>query len=356
MKKVGIVTFHYINNYGAMLQAYALKKAIDKLDGYKAEIINYIPEGKVEYPYECGEIGKDLMKEKLSKLYKFLWNYCDVKKDIVRNVEGCEYDYYCVGSDQVWNFDISGNDYTYLLKDVDCRAKKVSYAPSVGLSIDKLMPYKDVFRRYLSDFKKVSVRESVHHEWLKEYCGIECETVLDPTFLLDIEDYEPIISKIKIKKHAFILFIWYMHDKDVMKGIEFVNTLSRKYGLPVKHNIVKAKWWMIAHDDGCMFYEGVPEFLWYIKNAEIIVTNSYHATMFSIHFKKPFYSFITESMRSRFDSIGNNMGINDRFVDGYIPPKKINMDMDYNNIISNIEKPRNKSRMFLKEALDADAK
>lgn len=350
-KKVGILTYHYINNYGAMLQAYALKKAIDRIEGYEATIINYIPKNRVEHPYECGEIGKKLMEEKLTKLYGFLWDSCDVKKDIERSVDGNDYDYYCVGSDQVWNFDISDNDYTYLLKDVNSE-NKISYASSLGLSIDRLMPYKDVFSRYLSQFKAVSVRERVHQKWLQDYCGIECEDVLDPTFLLEGEEYEKIISDTQLIDHPYILFIWYMHDRDVMKGIEFVNTLARKYGLPVKHNIVKAKWWMIAHDDGCMFYDGVLEFLWYIKNAELIVTNSYHTTMFAIHFNKPFYTFLTESMRSRFDSIGSDFHIEDRFVERYIAPKDLNMNMDYKKIMLNIEESRNKSKHFLKEALD----
>jgi len=351
MKKVGILTFHYINNYGAILQAYALKKAIDNIEGYTADIINYIPSDRVEYPYECGDIGKKLMEEKLAKLYGFLWDYCDVDRNIVRSVSGRYYDCYCVGSDQVWNFDISGNDYTYLLKDVDASVKKISYASSIGLSVDKLMPYKNVFTNYLSKFSAVSVREKVHQKWLQDVCGIKCESVLDPTFLLDGSEYEEIASEKELTDHPYILFLWYMHDRDVMKAIEFVNTLSRKYGLPIKHNIVKAKPWMIAHDDGCMFYEGIQEFLWYIKNAEIIVTNSYHATMFSIHFKKPFYTFITESMRSRFDSIGEVMGITDRFVGGYITPKDLSVDMDYRKIDKNIEEPRMNSMKFLQEAL-----
>ena len=350
MKRVGILTFHYINNYGAMLQAYALKKAIDKLDGYEAEIINYIPEGRVEYPYEHGSIGKKLMEEKLDKLYGFLWDYCGVDKNIVRKVEGAEYDCYCVGSDQVWNFDISGNDYTYLLKAVDSNTKKISYASSIGLSIDRLVPYKDVFKRYLTSFSSVSVREKVHQKWLKEECGIECESVLDPTFLLDGEEYYPIISDDDVTEKPYILFIWYMHGRDVMKGIEFANTLSRKYGMPVKHNIVKEKKFMFANDGGCMFYEGVREFLWYIKNAEIIVTNSYHVSLFAIHFKRPFYSFVVDKMRSRFDTI-ETFGIEDRLVKSYIEPDLLDMNVDYKMVYKKIDVLREKSVKFLYDAL-----
>lgn len=352
MKRVGILTFHYINNYGAILQAYALKKAIDKFEGYKAEIINYIPKDRVEYPYENGLMGKRKIEEKLFKLYSFLWDKCEVDKKVVREVSGNEYDYYCVGSDQVWNFDISNNDFTYLLKDVSSSAVKISYASSFGLSVDKLIPYKKIITDCLLQFKHVSVREIIHQKWLNEECEIKCDTVLDPTFLLSGEEYAKLITKKRKIKHPFMLFIWYTHDSRIVRGIEFANTISRKYSLPIVHNLVKPKEWMLANDDGCMFYEGIEDFLWYIKNAEIIVTNSYHVTMFSLHLKKSFYSFVTPSMRSRFDSIGNSFGISDRIVESYIDVDKINMDMKYDNIYSLIEPFRNTSKKYIREALE----
>ena len=351
MKKIGILTFHYINNYGAMLQAYALKKALDRFDDVETEIINYIPPNSVLYPYESGESGKALLEGKMKKMYRFMWTQCEVKKEVVKQLIDGAYDYYCVGSDQVWNFNISSNDYTYLLKDIK-NGLKISYASSVGLAPNRLGPYKESFKKYLSDFKSVSVRESEHKIWLEEECGIRCSCVLDPTFLIPSTQYDSIVTNEELVDHPFVLFLWYLHDDRLIEGIEFTNTISRKYGLPIVHNIVKAKDYMIAHSEKNMFYEGVEDFLWYIKNAAIIVTNSYHATLFAIHFKKPFYSFIVEHMKSRFDEIGGKLSVQDRFVNGYMPPEKIRDTMKYDSIYEKIDCLRKESDDYLRSSID----
>jgi len=354
MIRVGILTFHYINNYGALLQAYALKKTIDKLEGYHAEIINYIPEGFEYYPYEVGTEGKKRMEQKVALLHHFLNVYCEIKTAVISAVTGSEYDIYCVGSDQVWNFDISNHDTTYLLSGVDDTVKKISYASSIGLPINRVQEHKDIFIKYLSRFDHVSVREEEHAKWLQKECNIDCETVLDPTFLINPEEYEEIISKEKLRNHPFMLFIWYQHQHDdqLTKAVEFSNTVSRKYGLPIVHNILNVRPYILANDDGYMFYEGVEDFLWYIKNASVIVTNSYHVMLFSIHFKRPFYIYLVESMRSRFDTLGDMFSINDRFVTKYIEPDTITINMDYENIYKKIEPYREKSKKYLVDALE----
>ena len=107
---------------------------------------------------------------------------------------------------------------------------------------------------------------------------------------------------------------------------------------------------MFANDGGCMFYEGVSEFLWYIKNAKVIVTNSYHVSLFAIHFKKPFYSFVVDKMRSRFDTI-EALGIEDRLVKTYIEPDMVDIDMDYEMIYKIINYQKEKSVKYFNDAL-----
>lgn len=353
MKRVGILTFHYIDNYGALIQAYALKKAIDKLEGYEAEIINYIPEKFEYYPYECGIDGKKKMEKKMSKFHQFLREKADVKYPSISSIANLNYDIFCVGSDQVWNFAISNSDTTYLLDVVSSDKKKISYASSIGQRVDELDYCVNEFKQYLSDFSKVSVREAEHKKWLKDKCEIDSEIVLDPTFLLDVEEYDDIVSATPQKDSPFILFIWYQHDNQLGKALEFVNTISRKYNLPVVHNIIYLKSYQNFHDDGgYMYYGGIEEYLWYIKNARIIVTNSYHTMLFSIHFKKSFYVFLVEKMRSRFDTLGEKIGISDRYVTSYINPGDITDKMDYDRIYELIEPLKNKSKNYLKEALE----
>lgn len=352
MKKVGIITFHYLDNYGAVLQTYALQEAINKIPGYAAEIINYIPEGACYYPYEEGPEGKHKLEEKRELFENFLKNHCGLSSTRLDHVTGNEYDYYCVGSDQVWNFAISNEDTTYLLQQLDENAVRISYGSSIGMSAEELEPYTDVYRDCLSLFKHVAVRENVHVDWLRESCHIDSCAVLDPTFLLNEKDYLKIVSKKKHRDHPFIFFLWYAHDDQFLKAVEFVNTVSRKYGLPIVHNIINVRPYIFANDDGCMMYEGIEDFLWYLKNAKIVVTNSFHASIFSIHFKKPFYSFIVDSMRSRFDTLCAQTKIEDRMVDHYIPSEDITMDMDYDKIYEELEPYREFSKHYLKDALD----
>jgi hypothetical protein len=352
MKHVGILTFHYIDNYGALIQAYALKKAIDKFEGYEAEIINYIPENFEYYPYECGPDGKKKMELKVSKIHQFLEKRAGVKYPPISSINGLEYDIYCVGSDQVWNFAISNYDTTYLFDTIRNDKKKISYASSIGQNIDKLDSCVDIFKCYLSEFSNVSVREAEHNYWLKEKCKIDSEIVLDPTFLLKVDDYKKVMSTSPQRDHSFILFIWYKHDNQLGKALEFVNTISRKYKLPVVHNVINIQPYLLADDDGYMFYGGVEEFVWYIYNASFIVTNSYHTMLFSIHFKKPFYVFLVDSMRSRFDTLGERIGICDRYVTSYIKPEVISDVIDYEQIYELIEPLRKDSWEYLKKSLE----
>ena len=351
MISVGIITFHYINNHGALLQAYALKKYIEKIGGYQSEIINYIPRGFEYDPYEVGSLGKKKMECKMNHFQDFLIKNCGIQSNVVTELPREKYDIYCVGSDQVWNFDISNGDKTYFLEGIGDFTKKISYASSIGLSIEKLSPYKMIFKKYLEKFNYVSVREKEHEKWLTDVCGISCTTVLDPTFLLDLEDYNDIISRIPLRDHAFILLLWYPHDDQLVKVIEFANNVSRKFGLPIVHNILNVRPYILNQDDGYMFYEGIENFLWYIKNASVIITNSYHTMLFSIHFKRPFYAFIVENMQSRFDTLGKNIGIQDRFVTSYIEPNDISLKMNYKNVYERIEPYRKRSKDYLKLAL-----
>ena len=354
MKKVGILTFHYVDNYGAVLQTYALRSFLNSREDCEAEIINYVP---ADFTYKFHLYGRDennveLLKEKRSRFERFLTENCGVVKPIVSEVSGNDYDYYCAGSDQIWNLmQLNGNT-DFLFSNLAQDAVKVSYAASIGMGLSQAGIYKDVFKKYLQSFKAISLREEEQVAFVRELTGKDCQCVVDPTLLLGEADYRPIISKKKLREHPFIFFFWLPHDDKMVRGIDFVNTLSRKYGLPIVHNIIPAPPYMFQDEDGCMVYEGVEEFLWYIKNASFVVTNSYHATLFSMQFKTPFYIFLVESMRSRMDTIIKKYGIGDRVIDGYRSIKELNADIDFEYITKEIEKNRRESVDYLEDALD----
>ena len=284
-KRIGILTFHYADNYGAVLQAYALRKVICSFSGCRADIINYVPK-HYNYPiyYENSKM-MDLQKKKWEKFQKFLSEYCGICTPMVRSVTGNEYDVYLVGSDQVWNTDISiaAADYEYLLPHLDAEAKRVAYSASVGMEFERINT--DLFKRYLPKFKKISVREKSYTKIISELSGKPCECTLDPTLLLDEADYMDLVEKPDTLEEPFLLYFCYGTEDRGLAGIETVNALSRKYNLLVKHtfssetSLTKK---LIVRDGGNVMQSGIGEFLWYIKNAKIIITNSFHGAAFSI--------------------------------------------------------------------------
>ena len=349
-KNVGILTVHYMNNYGTILQTFALREFINRIPGHKAEVINYIPSKFGYRPYIDSAEGRAEMLKKRDRFENFLSEFCGVNTEAISEVKGNDYDYYCVGSDQIWNFRIA--DKTFLLPDLDPDAVRFAYAASIGLSVDSLSVYNDLFDKYLKAFKGISMRESSQIEYIKERYGGDCVLVEDPTFLLREEDYSGIISKENLFEGEFIFFFWIAHDINLLQGVEFANRLSHLYGIPVVHCIPDAPRYQFYIDGGCMIYEGVEKFLWYIKNAKIVVTNSYHCTLFSIQYKTPFYIFVVESMRSRIDFLKEKYHLDDRIVDRYFPYDKITDEYDFESIYETREKEHKRSVEFLYDMLD----
>lgn len=350
MKNVGILTFHYADNYGAVLQTYALRSTINSFPGCRAEVINFVPAG-FSYPlYKNNEQSYRGLVKKRELFGKFLKEKCGVDGECISSVTGNDYDYYCVGSDQVWNLRFA--DAEYLLPNLDENAIRISYAASVGMAKEEVLNFREIFRKNLPKFKAISLREYAQKDIIENISQKKCHVVVDPTLLLKSEDYTSLISQRRLRDKPFILFFWLHHDGELMGGVEFVNTLSRKYHLPIVHTVIDAKPYVFNEDGGCMIYEGIDSFLWYVKNAEFVVTNSYHALLFSIQFKKPFYVFVVESMRSRIDTIAKKYGIEGRVVKTYVKPEDIDDNVDFLSIEEKIENERLQSIKFLRDSLD----
>lgn len=353
MKKVGILTFHYADNYGAVLQAWALQKKINSFKGYSAEIINYIPDFWGYAPYENNEESRIKMIEKRRLFDNFLRNECGVNcENVVSSVVGDVYDYYCVGSDQVWNLDLNAATQEFFFPNISANAYRFSYAASIGTSREAVKKYSTVFEEYLGKFRYLSLREQEHVAFIEEKSKKKCERVLDPTLLLAADEYKILIKK-KQADEPFIFLFWLGATHwDYMRGIEFANTISRKYKLPVIHNIINSQPHMLSKDGGCMYYEGIDSFLWHIKNADIVVTNSYHAVCFSIQFKTPFYVLVKEMARSRVDTLSEILGIGNCVVQHYINADEVDKTVDFDNVEDRLLIEREKSVAFLKKALE----
>jgi len=356
MKKIGILTFHYADNWGAVLQTYALRKAINDFGDCEGEVINYIPAG---YAYRLPELrreSKELLFKKRQKFEQFLKGQCGINQSVLEAVEGNEYDIYCVGSDQVWNTCLPENvDREYFLPHLKENAKRITYAASVGTSTKEV----DIkcFEEYLPKFSAVSVREKAYVPFAQKYATCECVHVLDPTMLLEKSDYEKLIREKGLpenRREPYVLFFWYVIDDEMMKGVAFVNSLAEKYGLRVVHTIPDAPDYMFAKDAESVLYAGVEEFLSLVQNAEFVVTNSYHGAIFSLQFEVPLYMLVSAVRRGRLDDLAEQFGLEDRKVTGYLSPAEMNREMDFADIKHKMSEGRKKSLEYLRGALEID--
>lgn len=318
--KVGIVTFHFVNNFGGALQAYALQKTIAKECQAHAEIIDYrnwfirLTDTIRLFPITANiseiKTGLATMKERLGRVDKFK-RFMTEKRNVSRcykspfalKKDKPKYDKYVCGSDQIWNPYLTfGVDPVYFLDFVKESSNKVSYAASLGTSrIAKgfLKPMK----KYLSDFGNISVREKEAIDFVKRLTGKEAVQLIDPAFLLPKEEYIDIAIEPQLEDKYLLLYIMQQDDEIY----EHVKKLKERLGLQVveisrygaKHSCV----------DKCVIDAGPREFLGLFQHAEYICTNSYHGFIFSILFEKDFCLIPCKRFRSRIANLSELLEI-----------------------------------------------
>ena len=367
MKKIGILTYHTGYNYGASLQAYALMTTINKIVG-NCEIINFETENFLSSremfsrnPKSLKEIikvltrlpyKKDLIKRQ--KLFDaFTENYLIKSKlyrteaEVIKNAEN--YDMVVCGSDQIWNMDESSRyaaNWIYFL-NFPKKQRRISYAASFGKWVNKADNYKDNFIPWLKEFDNLSVRETSGVEYLRKK-GLNVSLCIDPTLLLDKEEYEKICAPKQISKKYILLFSW-----NCSKGvINAAKIISRKLGLPV-FNIVPPPRAMFSSIERKLDV-GPCEFISMIKNAEFVVTNSFHGTVFSTIFHKPYISVYDDKPDVRMESLLEQLD----FLDHLQKADNINIDSilntDFGNLQNRIQLVRKYSLEYLNETLKGE--
>ena len=313
-------------------------------------MINYVPSGYMIHPYEASVTGISNMKKKRVLYEKFLQEYCNINSPMINKITGKDFDYCCTGSDQVWNMSFAENiTKEYLFPNVDKNVKCFSYAASVGGKIAQ--DDKEYFKECLSSFIGLSVREKSVVDSLQEIGVNNAEVSLDPTLLLNIEDYEELIVAPENAPNNFLFFFSYPIGDEVRKYAPFINMLARKYELKIKHSIVNAPRGLFAPDIGAMIYEGIGEFLWYMMNASIVVTTSYHGAIFGNLFHKPTYIICRDRGKERFIQLMRIFENDSCFVDD----KWILQDWNTEDCMISEEKLkiwRNKSIDYLRRVIN----
>lgn len=378
MKKMGIVTSARELNYGAILQAYALQTVANNL-GYDTSLLWWknqqeshrdiriikiiaiisryilhpsiakksIKSYKQTFDKDFSDKSIELFQEFENKHLKILFmTYSQMKK--YASSKECQA--LIAGSDQIWNSYAAYVDPFYYLRFAK-KSKRIAYAPSLGK--EDIPDYnKKKIRKYISDFSKLSIRESSGSNLLKELLDEEVPVVLDPTLLLTIDEWRSIEDKVDVPQDYILLYFLDKPNKEYMKMIK---KIIKKQALPVL--ALPYMFW----ENSCFKVKyidaGPSQFISLIDNASLVLTDSFHGSVFSIIFNKPFLTFDrqygnNQSQATRLIDLFDLCDIKNLFVQDIEKDVGI-VDIDYSLINKKIEASRKLSINYLKNAIES---
>ena len=369
--KIALVVFRIGPSHGSILQTYALYQTLCKL-GHEVTILNKQNnpsvyrllrnaiariKDKILYKYD-GPIfyTTDYLPITMNELNSFIQKYLSTKtitfrktRELDRIVQ-LDYDCFIVGSDQTWRpkyvFDIEYYFLSFLLNNNP--VKRIAYAPSFGTSEWEYSPQlTEKCKVYLSKFSAISVREDDGVELCKKYFGVQATHVLDPTMLLKREDYISLIDTSRLERDNLLVFS--ILDKSEL-AIEIIRRICHKLGINpyqinASHNSTAAG----------LVEPGIEKWLGGICQSKFVVTDSFHATVFSIILNRPFVTIVNVSRgSSRIKSLLVMFGLEGRIISSLnqLTDDLLFGKIDWERVNNILERERDKSLKWLKNALD----
>ena len=354
--KIGILTQHFLLNYGGIIQNFALQQVLMKL-GHEPltfehdtcysrtrwflRTVKYILRTRSfrklpVYPIYKGRIGnKNFIKFVLKNIKSV-----PVKDFTPLLTAQYGIDAYVVGSDQVWRpaFNLGPRLGNMFLNFADDKVKKLSYAASFGCKEwEYTKEQEKACSKLARRFDAISVREASAVDLCKNHFGIDVSLVLDPTLLLNREDYEKVCNDIPKKdKHIFV------YSLVVGESVMSVATkVSEAKGLPI---VVKEAGGKVKKEDT------IEDWFAEFRDAEYVVTDSFHGMVFSIIFNKPFYIVMNPSGgNDRYISLLSQLGLIGRIITDETSP--LDMQIDWNAVNERLHNLRQSSLTFLKNNL-----
>lgn len=345
MKKVGIITFHWATNYGAVLQSFATQRWLF-LHGYDVEIIDYKPffvRVKDKISNLCHLNMNAFQKE--SKLKCFRKKYLITsQKSFASNAalkNKCgKYDAVICGSDQIWNksFTLKAEikpTLSYFLNFVPEGTKRIAYAASFGTNRVGEQ-YKSLVVPELKKFAGLSVRENTGLSILHDM-GLDGITVPDPTALLEKCEYEKLTDDISPKEIG--IYSYFLHGKSPSQSI--IETVSKE---------------VLSNYQDQTAILSIEEWLSCIRDSRMVLTNSFHGVMLSLIFNTPFISFSFEGsgMNNRIETILDVVGLSDRIVsmnDSESVRALCKKTIDWVDVNARLQEARSKGEHYLNDLL-----
>ena len=375
---IGLLTPYSVNNYGTKLQAFAVQKIFEKYDD--VEIINYSPSiiGRVIRKLEKkillkkysdtkvvssnGEVPVTKLRERSDAISSF-----NSKLKISKHICGFDklrkyslrYKTVVCGSDQIWN-PVNLPEHIYMLEFVPIEVKAVAFAPSFGIS-DLPHSLKSIYRKKLKRFDSLSVRELSGCQIVRGLGFYNVCHLLDPTLILNEDIWKDLCCEYKTTFKSPYIFCYFLGSHDY--GRNAAKELQRKTGYSIV-NIQHFKGYVSADENFADYnlYDVSPEnFIFLIKNAAYICTDSFHGTAFSIIFEKNFFCFKRHktvdkgNTNDRLYSILEILGLEDRLIDNLDSlVKKLGEPIKYEYVKATLSEYRNKAEEYISNSLKED--
>jgi len=346
--KIGILTFEQAINYGTALQAVALQKVLQQSGADVSFLLHHCKAvestskvfdlTQVYRPaYVLAHLYNLTVALRRRTAFESFWK----KHYVMGSQDPCDYDAVIAGSDQIWNYNLTGRDWTYFLDYPKNGKIKAAYAGSFGLSrIDEDVANK--IGPMFMEFDYLSVREQTAAMLVEQLCGKKVPVVLDPTLLLNRQQWSEMADK--SFQHRNYIFVYTVFNSDSLW--EYAYELSRKTGLPIR-TVSYSK--LHRKNAEYVFDAGPDLWLSHMLHADYVVTNSFHGFAFSVNFEKQFYYELpphSSGVGSRLADMAHAYGLTSRELkcqeEGCI---------DYLPVRERLEKSRRESMSFIEEMI-----
>lgn len=376
-KHIGIINLQQTQNYGAVIAAAVLENVVQNIVGndFVVKTINYKPKHDFgstlkqlkdnakdmggyklyfkSYLPDKFAIPENYIKNRVSNFNIFRDTFVNSTEEINdANTINDLYNFsaFIVGSDIVWapkridNFRADG----YCLKFANDSQRKISYAPSLDSSVNKeLIKLQDFYKDGLKHFDRISVREKSNLEFVQNLTDKKVYECCDPAFLVSASCYDEMIDIANVNDDGQKYIYVYILEIN-QEIVDYANKLAKEKGLKVcyyskYHNDY------VENSENCIS-DGPAEFLYRLKNAEYVLTNSFHCVVFSLLFKKNFLSFARSKISIKSSDLLEKFNLIERLI---TKDNKIDIDKEINfeNVNAIIEQMRTDSMKYLTESL-----
>ena len=386
--KIGILTLSLNTNYGGIMQAYALQTVLERM-GHDVEVIQWKQKEFKGFPWykaifiyakrlllgqelrrehrlqREGEFIYQHMQESIDRLIHYSNQTIDSRKSLIEYCNQSKFDAFIVGSDQVWRKSYGKNKSffnffqkksyphlgTYFLdfvSDLEFTPLRISYAASFGVDYAEYTSKEALFYgELLSKFNVVSVREQQGVQLIKDIYkwNVVARQVLDPTMLLNAEDYLALVNRQQCKRNQSPYILYYVLDEN-LNTTKISKEISNSLCMPIVKISVNDQEGPV--DDRKL--PSVEEWLSLFVNADFVLTDSFHGMVFSIIFNKSFYVVgnVKRGM-ARFDSVLAQFQLMNRMIDTV--PYDNHGKIDWDSVNDIIGQERKKSMTILEKSI-----